>query len=63
MKLPEGKGNTMITIKIDGEAYGTPFAMDLEARTVDVVVKGSGRQTVDIYFDGVLGETQTVDFG
>ena len=63
VKLPEGKGNTMITIKIDGEAYGTPFAMDLEARTVDVVVKGSGRQTVDIYFDGVLGETQTVDFG
>ena len=62
VKLPEGEGMTMITIKIDGVAYGSPFSIDLEAKTVPIVVMGTGRQTVDIYFDGVLGESQLVDF-
>lgn len=42
-----------------------PFTVDMEdqsGRTVMITVEGNGVQTVDVYLDGVLYDSQEIDF-
>lgn len=63
IKLPEGEGTVTVSLRLDGASYGQPFNVDCSRGTISVSVEGSGVQKLDIYFDGVLNETKTIDFG
>ena len=61
---PDGKTH-ILTVYVAGEQQIDPF--EVEAGTVagnqiPIQVTGTGTQTVDIYLDGALHDTQTVDF-
>ena len=54
-----------ILVKVGGETQVGPFTVDIEdqsSRTVPITVEGNGVQTVDVYLDGVLYDSQEIDF-
>ena len=54
-----------ILVKVGGETQVGPFTVDMEdqsGRTVTITVEGNGVQTVDVYLDGVLYDSQEIDF-
>ena len=54
-----------ILVKVGGETQVGPFTVDMEdqsGRTVMITVEGNGVQTVDVYLDGVLYDSQEIDF-
>ena len=54
-----------ILVKVGGETQVGPFTVDMEdqsGRTVPITVEGNGVQTVDVYLDGVLYDSQEIDF-
>ena len=54
-----------VTVRVDGEEQNS-FDVEMYEvpdRTISISVTGSGTQDVDIYVDGTLWDTQTVDFG
>ncbi|MFI3313611.1 MAG: Stk1 family PASTA domain-containing Ser/Thr kinase [Eubacteriales bacterium] len=61
--LRTGNGTVKCTIYVDRVQYGEHFSVQLGAATMDIAVKGSGVQTVDVYYDGTIGYSQEVDFG
>lgn len=60
--LPEGEGTILVTVKVDGATYLEHVA-DRENGSVSFSIEGTGTKQMDIYFDGVLHETQTLHFG
>ena len=61
--LPQDREQTVVTVSVDGVPYGDPYKVDTSQGTVSIVVKGTGVQSVSIYFDGIWYETQMIDFG
>ena len=62
IKLPEGDGTVTVSLRVGDSSYGEPFSANCADGTTSVAVAGTGVQQVGIYFDGVLSDTQTVDF-
>ncbi len=63
--LPAGEGVTEMVLKLNGVQYGEASLQELSpdgATTVPVILWGSGTMTLDVYLDGELWETQTVEF-
>ena len=58
-----GEGEAELTIRIDGEIFGTPMTVDRSQGYIDVEVSGIGWCTLDAYLDGVRVYSQTIDFG
>ena len=51
------------TVVVDGVPVGEPQTVDTAQGTISITVQGTGKQLVDVYFDGVRGHSETVDFG
>ncbi len=62
VKLPEGDGTITVTLLLDGIQYGEDFTVALGKPSIQVQVKGSGTQVLDIYFDGVLAQSEVLEF-
>ena len=65
VKMPSSRGTFEVLVKVDGETQSGPFMIDMDeepSRSIRLQVAGSGTQTVDVYVDGVLYETQEIDF-
>jgi len=62
IRLPEGEGTILVTVKVDGSTYLENVA-DRERGKVNLTIEGAGIKQMDIYFDGVLQETRELDFG
>ena len=63
-ELPEIRDDEIL-VKVGGETQVGPFTVDMEdqsGRTVMIPVEGNGVQTVDVYLDGVLYDSQEIDF-
>lgn len=63
VNLPEGDGTITVTLLLDGVQYGEDFTVALGKPSIQVQVKGSGTQVLDIYFDGVLAQSEVLEFG
>ena len=61
IELPQTGGVMVVTLKLDGQQVGR-YSADPGDRTLTCEVTGSGVQQLDVYFDGVLTQTQRVDF-
>ena len=62
LTLPEGQGPANIVIKLDGRNYMTPFTADRSEGTIEIAVEAAGTHVVDIYVDGLLTPSRTVEF-
>lgn len=62
VNLPEGDGTITVTLLLDGIQYGEDFTVALGKPSIQVQVKGSGTQVLDIYFDGVLAQSEVLEF-
>ena len=62
VKLPEGDGTVTVTLLLHGIQYGEDFTVALGKPSIQVQVKGSGTQVLDIYFDGVLAQSEVLEF-
>ncbi|MCQ2419605.1 MAG: PASTA domain-containing protein, partial [Clostridia bacterium] len=65
IELPQAPGSYHIAVKINDADVITPFSVDLteeETHTTSVSVTSTGTQTVDIYVNGILQESRTIDF-
>ncbi len=62
VRLPEGDGTILVTIKVDGTTY-LEYVADKERGKVSFNIEGVGVKQMDVYFDGVLQETRKLDFG
>ena len=54
-----------MTVKVGGEIQGSPYIVDTTEEWFDSIriqVTGYGVQDVDIYLDGILYDSQTIDF-
>ena len=54
-----------VTVKVGGEIQGSPYIVDTTeewVESISIQVTGSGVQDVDIYLDGILYDSQTIDF-
>lgn len=60
--LPEGDGTITVTLLLDGVQYGEDFTVALGKPSIQVQVEGSGTQVLDIYFDGVLAQSEVLEF-
>lgn len=61
--LPQGAVTTAMNYYVGGVPQGEPTVYNTELGTIDLEVKGIGIQDVTVYFDGVIGYSETVDFG
>lgn len=65
LTLPSAPGVYEVTVKVGGETQGEPYIVDTTDEwltSIDIQVTGSGVQDVDIYLDGILYDSQTIDF-
>ena len=54
-----------MTVKVGGEVQSGPFTVDMAeepSRSIRIQVAGNGVQTVDVYVDGVLFDSQDIAF-
>ena len=63
VRLPTDRDTTVMTVRVDGVPQGEPVEVDTSRGSIEIQVTGTGNQTVDIYFDGVLSESVPVQFG
>ena len=62
LMLPAGEGVATVTIRLDGKDYMTPFTADRSAGTIQIAVESTGTHVVDVYVDGLLTLSKTVEF-
>lgn len=65
LMLPSEPGVYEVTVKVGGQTQGEPYIVDTTDEwltSIDIQVTGSGVQDVDIYLDGILYDSQTIDF-
>ena len=65
VRMPSTSGTYEVTVKVGGEVQSGPFTVDMAeepSRSIRVQVAGNGVQTVDVYVDGVLFDSQEIDF-
>lgn len=65
LTLPSEPGIYEVTVKVGGEIQGSPYIVDTTEEWFDSIriqVTGYGVQDVDIYLDGILYDSQTIDF-
>ena len=65
VRMPSTSGTYEVLVKVDGQTQAGPFTVDMAqepSRSIRIQVEGNGVQTVDVYVDGVLFETQDIDF-
>jgi hypothetical protein len=63
--LPAGDLPKEVSFKLNGQPYGEATLEELSPdgpTTMPVILWGSGTMTLDVYVDGELYETQTVNF-
>lgn len=63
IQLPQGAVTTTMNYYVGGVPQGEPTVYNTELGTIDLEVTGTGIQDVLVYFDGVIGYSETVDFG
>lgn len=61
--LPQNAISTTVSVSVDGVLQGEPATYSTELGTIDLQVEGVGIQNVTVYFDGVNGYSETIDFG
>ena len=61
--LPPGEGTVTVSLKLDGIPYCDDFTVELGPSSVQMEISGTGTKVLDVYFDGVLSQTQTLTFG
>ncbi len=62
VKLPEGEGNVHVRILVNGEVGYDQTIDRTNITTIQPTLTGLGTCIIEVYFDGVLSATQTVDF-
>ncbi len=62
VNIPAGEGMATVVIKMDGKNYMTPFTVDRSEKTIEVALEANGSHLVDVYVDGILTVSTTVDF-
>jgi HSP20 family molecular chaperone IbpA len=65
VEMPSSDGVYDVTVKVGGVQQQN-FEVDMsqvEGTVISIQVSGTGSQVVDVYVDGQLQSTQTVDFG
>ena len=62
LPLPAGDGEATILIKLDGANYMTPFTVDRSEGSIEIDVEAYGEHVVDVYVDGLLSLSRTMDF-
>ena len=63
VELPTDREKTVISVFLDGVPVGDPQEVETAQGTYSLSVQGTGTQTITVYFDGVLGKTETINFG
>lgn len=61
--LPQNAISTTMTCYVDGVPQCEPTTYSTELGTIDLQVEGVGIQNVTVFFDAVLGYSETIDFG
>ena len=61
--LPQDRPTTVMSVYLDKEPYAEPMELDTAQGQFSFPVTGAGTQTVEVYFDGVLGKSETITFG
>jgi len=64
VKMPSADGTYDVTVKVDGVQQSS-FEADMSqwnSDQISIQVSGAGTQTVDVYVNGELYNTQTIDF-
>ena len=65
VEMPSSDGLYDVTVKVGGVQQQN-FEVDMsqvDGTTISIQVSGTGSQVVDVYVDGQLQSTQTIDFG
>lgn len=62
VKLPQGEGNVHVRILVNGEVGYDQTVDRTNLSTIQPTLTGIGVSIVEVYFDGVLNATKTVDF-
>lgn len=62
VKLPEGEGKVHVRILVNGEVGYDQTVDRTNLTTIQPTLTGVGVSTVEVYFDGVLSASKTVDF-
>lgn len=52
-----------MSVYLDKEPYAEPMELDTAQGQFSFPVTGAGTQMVEVYFDGVLGKSETITFG
>ena len=61
LELPSGNESVKVVVKLAGkEVYNK--TVQTSQKTLNVELKGSGKQNVEVYYDGSLVKTQKVSF-
>ena len=61
--LPQDRPTTVMSVYLDKEPYAEPMELDTAQGQFSFPVTGAGTQMVEVYFDGVLGKSETITFG
>ena len=59
---PEGEVSAVIVVKMDGSDHIPPFTVERARGTIEIGITASGTHVIDIYVDGVLALSRTMDF-
>ncbi len=65
VRMPSSTGTYEVSVKVGGELAAEPFVVDMreeKSRSISIQIAGNGVQMVDVYVDGVLYESQEIDF-
>ena len=65
VRMPSSSGTYEVLVKVGGETQIEAFTVDMaeqSSRSIHLTVSGNGTQSVDVYVDGVLYESQEIDF-
>ena len=62
VEIPDGEGMANIVIKMDGANYTAPFEVDRAQGTIQVSVDAIGTHVIDVYVDGLLKLSKSVNF-
>ncbi|MBE6954587.1 MAG: PASTA domain-containing protein [Ruminococcaceae bacterium] len=60
--MPVGVGTVSVTLQCNGKSYGNAFVVDLENRTIQIAVYGTGSMEFDVFVNGARIYFTTVDF-
>lgn len=62
VQLPEGEGNVHVQILVNGEVGYDQMVDRTNLKSIQPTLTGIGVCSIEVYFDGVLSATTTVDF-